>query len=630
MLSAPHFAATGALKCFCYNIDAMSCRRLLTGVLAAVLLAFTVADRSSTASSTAAQPGPQAATPRSRVVLTFPFDNVSGHPSLGWLAEGLAETTVEHIAGFGPDMLSRDERLAILERVGMPAETRLSRASMFKLAEQIGADHVIFGQYVSEGTTLTITARVLRTRPPTLSPEYKQSGTVDQWLQLEARLGWQLLCALEGQPAGSLRCGTAASESQFNAKLAGVPASAFESYARGLSGASNDERLGNLREASRLAPMWMAPAQALAESYFTLRDCDAALPWLARIPLVAWGGVRAGFEAGACQLLRNDPARAESMFKALLSPGAQTAGGSTATAARIPELYSNLGIALARQGKLSEANAATQRATQLRGDEPDYWLNLGLGQLRAKQPAAAVISLQRALTLEPDDPEVRVLHALALEQSGHSEEASNERKTLSAGGAVVPLPQNPGPADLARFDRIQMRIDSDALRPVIVITPGARATPEFPTAGAGSSSAASATSGVAAVAAVWPHRLERLQLHLDHGAQFLSSGDFDDAQRSFLEALLLSPLDPIAHSGLGETYWRQNRPDQGVREFRASLAGRDDAATRVLLARLLIEQKRSAEARTELQRALTLEPNNTDARQLLADLPGQSAPGSSR
>jgi cytochrome c-type biogenesis protein CcmH/NrfG len=120
---------------------------------------------------------------------------------------------------------------------------------------------------------------------------------------------------------------------------------------------------------------------------------------------------------------------------------------------------------------------------------------------------------------------------------------------------------------------------------------------------------------------------QRITLHIDRGRQFLESGNLDDAQRAFIEALLLAPLDADAHTGLAQVYERQGRPNDGVREYRAALVSRDDLPTRVALAGLLVRQDRAAEARAELQVVLSRDAGNAKARALLEQLSNRSAPG---
>jgi Tfp pilus assembly protein PilF len=591
-------------RTLCYNYGIMPRRRSSLGVLAAALIVFA---SNTVFSQVRAAPGrPQNGAPRSGIVLTFSFENTGQQVSLDWLGEGLAELTIERLAGQGLYLLSRQERLDELERIGLPVSTRFSRASMLKLGEQADADQVIFGRYASDGRTFSVTARVLHLSPPALSAEFTQSGPLSDLMTLHAHLAWQLLCVLAPSrpdsagrptPAGA-GCGAAASEADFTSRLLPIRPDAFELYIRGLMDSNDTVRIQNLREAARLQPQWDAPAFALGETYFSRRNCPAALPWLVRVPLARPNGILAGFEAGVCHLLRNDSAKAQAAFSALLdrSPGA------------LPGAHSNLGIALARQDKIADALTAFERATQADTEEPDYWLNLGLLQLRAKQPDAAVAPLRRALTLLPTDAEARALLALALEQNGRAEEAAAERERLSSASIRVVLPRNPAAADFARFDRIRMRPDPGALRPAPLAQPSEVA----------SDAAAAAMRGG-----------QRIALHLDRGRQFLDSGNLDDAQRAFIEALLLAPLNASAHAGLAEVYDRQGRPNDSVREYRAALASRDDLATRIALAQLLLRLDRRAEARAELERVMSRDPGNAEAQQLMEQLDNRASSGGS-
>jgi Tfp pilus assembly protein PilF len=367
---------------------------------------------------------------------------------------------------------------------------------------------------------------------------------------------------------------------------------------------SNEEvRLRNLRQAARLEPRWDAPAFALGDAYFSRRNCESALPWLARVPLARPNGVLAGFESGVCHLLRGDPARAEAAFSAILNRP-----NLPSLPRPLPEAQSNLGVALARQEKISEALAVFQQVASADPEEPAYWLNLGLLHLRAQQPEAAIEPLRRVLSLQSIDAEARTLLALALEQTGRNEDAAAERVILSNASTRVVLPRNPTPMDFARFDRIRMRPDPGALRPASLAQ--AADSPGDPVADA-------------------MRGRQRIQFHLDRGRQYLDSGSLEDAQRAFMEALLLAPLDPVAHTGLAEVYTRQGRPNDGVREYRAALASRDDLPTRIALAELLIRQDRRAEARAELRLVLDRDPGNEQALDLLEQLSNGSASGGS-
>ena len=539
---------------------------------------------------------PPAGAPRSQIVLTFPFEDTGEDASLEWLSEGLAELTVERLNGRGYYLLSRQERLDALETAGLPVSPRFTRATMIALGEDVDADQIIFGTYSSDGNTLTISARVLHLSPPSLSPEFSQSGRESDLMSIHARLAGQLHCALASARPGAPGCGPDdPAVSAFAAQLASPSPAAFEAYIRGITDSNDDARLRNLRDAARLQPQWDAPAFALGDAYFTRRECELALPWLTRIPSASARSIPAGFEAGVCYLLRGDPARAQAAFSAVLGRSGQHP---------MTEARSNFGVALARDGKLQEAQAAFEQATRGDAEEPGYWLNLGLLHLRAQRFDAAIEPLRRAVGLQPNDAEARTLLAFALDQAGRADEAQAERLKLADTSTRVILPRNPNAADFARFDRIRMRLDPGALRP-------ASSAPE-------STDVAGNRRG-----------RQRIVMHVERGRQFLDSGNLDDAQRAFIEALLLAPLDADAHTGLAEVYDKQGRPNDGVREYRAALASRDDLTTRVALAELLLRQDRVSEARAETQIVLGRDPDNARAQELLEQLNNRSASGGS-
>jgi Tfp pilus assembly protein PilF/TolB-like protein len=554
--------------------------------------AFAQAPRPATPGTT------QTKAPHFPVVLTFPFENTGQESSLEWLSEGFAELTIQMLSGHGYYLISRQERLNALENIGLPVSTRFSRATMLKLGEIADADEIIFGRYSSDGSTLTVSARVLHLAPPSLSPEFSQSGALADVMAVHARLEDQLSCALASAGPRQAECNAGRQAASTPPQLSDpISPAAFEAYVKGLIESNDDERIRSLREATRLQPTWDAPAFAIGDGYFTRRNCGLALPWLTRVPATSASGPQASFETGVCYLLRGDPVKAQDAFAALLKNAGQSSSA---------EAQNNFGVALARDGKFVEALEAFSRAIRSDAEDPDYWFNLGLLHLRSGTPDPAVDALRRTLALQPRDTEARTLLAFALDQSGRGGEADAERVALNGNATRVVIPRNPAPADFSRFDRIRMRPDFAGMRPAF----------DSPTQE--SSDAADA-----------PRLGQGIALHLERGRQFLESGALDDAQRAFIEALLVAPLDADAHTGLAQVYERQGRPNDGVREYRAALATRDDLPTHVALAGLLIRQDRNAEAGVELRRVLDRDPDNSQAQELLDQLTARFSPNGS-
>src|ERR1700722_17504347 len=82
--------------------------------------------------------GPAAASTATHIetVVVFPFENAGTDAQKDWLGEGLSELTTDSMIGHGPLVFSRDERLAALEKLGLPAYSRFSRATMIKISSE--------------------------------------------------------------------------------------------------------------------------------------------------------------------------------------------------------------------------------------------------------------------------------------------------------------------------------------------------------------------------------------------------------------------------------------------------------------------------------------------------------------
>jgi TolB-like protein len=250
------------------------------------------------------------------IVLVFPFDNGSRDANLEWLGEGLAEITVERLEDRRVSVLSRQERLSALEKMGLPATAEFSHATMIKVAAEADADDVIFGRYLSDGKNITLEARVLRISPPGLSRTFTQTGSLRDLLRAHARLAWQLVCAMQKNqcPAADANLG----ETIFTEPPASLTMDAFETFVKGLLASDDEARLRDFREAARQEPVWDRPPFELGQAYFARSECESALPWYSRVPPDRPDGPEASFNTGVCLLLTRDLVRAEATFSALL------------------------------------------------------------------------------------------------------------------------------------------------------------------------------------------------------------------------------------------------------------------------------------------------------------------------
>ncbi len=107
---------------------------------------------------------------RADTFVVLPFFNVSKNASLGWIGESLSESISEALASGGMLVLDREEREEVYRRLSIRPYALLTRASVIKIADALGAEQVIYGQFdlkdapsgqpASRGT-LQITARLI-------------------------------------------------------------------------------------------------------------------------------------------------------------------------------------------------------------------------------------------------------------------------------------------------------------------------------------------------------------------------------------------------------------------------------------------------------------------------------------
>ena len=543
--------------------------------------------------SAAPVPGRSPSLPQSGVFLVFPFENAGATPRLDWIGAGLEELTIQKLSPAGQQVYSHEDRLDEMDRAGLPPNAKLSRATMLRIAQDLDADYVVFGNFTSDGTSLTVNARVLRVNPVALFPAVRESGPLDSMMNLQTRLTWRLLTTIDHNFPLNLI--------EFSKLQRTIYLGAFEHYIRGLLAGEDDARIRELKEAARLEPNWPDPAFSLGQVYFTRNDCTSALPWFARVLPTNDRSVEAIFATGVCYLRLNQPDKAEKVFSKLQ----EDLRLNMVSGADLPEILNNLAVALARQGKLAAAIPSLARARDLDPDEDDYPFNLGLLSLQNNDFAAATAQFRDAMEREPDNPEDRAFLIYGMERAGKRDEANETRGTALEAfdpNGLPALKLDGKPDSLAKYQRISRGLDTTALRMQL-------ATP------------ATATSAAAESAAP----IDPAVAHIRRGRQELGAGRLDTAEKEFRAALSNDPKNALAHRELADIYRRRGKLDEAVQELQTSLTLRDSATGRVMLARIYLEQKKPEMARAEVEKAVKLAPNYTEARQLLEHL-GKSKP----
>jgi tetratricopeptide (TPR) repeat protein/TolB-like protein len=549
-------------------------RALVFSLLLAAYLAFSTALLAGQAATTRSS-----AVPSSQgIFLVFPFENDGASARLDWLCEGLEELTIQRLSAAGQQVYTHAGRTSEMDREGLPPAARLSHATMLRIAGDLDADFVVFGKFNSDGKSLTVEARMLRVRPTALAAPIRESSSLESLMELHTRVVWKLLAANDrGFPLNL---------ADFSKLQRPLRLDAFEHYIRGLLAGDDDGRMRELKEATRLEPDWPEPAFALGQAYFSHRDCEGALSWLARVPATNPRATEAVFTTGVCRLLLNQPDKAEEVFLGLQDK----MKSHMVAGAELPEILNDLALAQARRGDITAAASSLLRALDLDPDEDDYPFNLGLLYLHGNDATTAAKYFREASDREPDNPEDHAFLIYSLEKTGNKSEANDERKSAAEalGPSALPAVKS---ENLTKLLRVTNELDPATLQLEIA-------------------SRESANSVASSAETVSPSSLVR------KGRQELVAGRVDSAEASFRAALAAAPKDVSAHRGMAEVYRRKNKRTDAIQELQAALEQRDSAADRTTLARIYLEQKKPDLAKTELARALKLAPNYAEAKEL--------------
>ena len=399
---SPAPAFTGACHSRVYNSDILSRLRVIF-----VLALFSAVLRSANAQSSQLPEPPKEPSKATqelpatsnRTVLILPFRNDSKAPGLEWIGEAFSEVLGQRMQSPSVFVISRDDRLYAFDRLGIPVSTQLSRATLIKIAEQMGVDYVVLGNYNYDGNIFSTKAQLLDMRRLHLSPFVTESGSLLQLIDIQAAAAWDLMHVIHPE--------LAATKQDFIADTKNIRLDALENYVRGVIAVSNTEKVRRLKEAIRLNPDYSVAILALGKTYFDQRDYSSAVTWLAKVPQTDKHAAEANFFLGLAAYYSGNIDRAAEAFKVV--------------AERFPltEVYNNLGVAEARRNKYVSLDYL-QKAVQADPTEPDYHFNLALSLSRIGDKQGAIRELKEALSLRPDTEARNYLQALAISNASSS------------------------------------------------------------------------------------------------------------------------------------------------------------------------------------------------------------------
>jgi tetratricopeptide (TPR) repeat protein len=503
----------------------------------------------------------------------IPFENASPTPGLEWVGESFCEAFHDQLSSPLLYVASREERLRAYDRQGVPTGIHASRATLYRIAEQMDVDYAVLGSYRYDGARLNAKLQLLDMRAPKLSLEVVESAPLTDLGNLQAAMAWDLLHLIHSD--------FSLIKDRYVANSPALRLDAQEAYVRGILAATGEEKIQHFREATRLNPEYSVAWLALGKAYYEQRSYEPAIAALDQVrvhqardtsahSLISGATEReANFYLGLAAYARGDFARSESAFEFV--------------AAQVPlaEVFNNLGVVAARRGQ-KKAVEYFHRAIQNDESDADYQFNLGVSLAENGDRAGAARELRAAVEKRPNDGEAKNLLDSLAPQAGSIVSASTSLK----------IPQ----------ERIQRNYQEDAFRQMTTQM-GGWAEQQF--------------------ARVDPSTHARF--HVELGKELMAHGFYAEAESEFRHAAAVDPASAAPLTALAENYEAQGDGAGARAQAEAALRVHESVEAYLVLARTDLRENKVDAAEASIKRALQMEPGNAAGQDLKRTLASMTA-----
>lgn len=508
-------------------------------------------------------------------LLVFPFENLSPRADLNWISESFAQVLSTRLPQPDNYVLDRDERNAAYTQMGMPVDAPLTLASQFKVAQTLGVDWAIVGNFNVTDNRLVARAELLNVKLLKLSQPIEVSGNLTELVDLQTRLAWRLLATHDPDF-------TVGNEDDFIRRFHDIHLDAFENYIRGLMATDDASHLHFFTESDRLDPSDHHAAFALGRFYFEQKDYANSAKWLTKLDASDSDYSEALFLQGVDEFFLGHEQVSEKDFETL------------AKALPLDEVANNLGVLQARRGRYAEALVNFERATQGDPSDADFNFNRGVALWYEARYKEAAESLQAAVQANAGDAEAHTLLAMVFGKLGDDAAEQKEYDWLGAHEVGVAAGQ---PGDVLPLPRLKKNYNGRAYR-LLELT----------------------------LHNVIEQRMANASLrkdidsHLAESKKLLAANRYADAEHELAETVRLDPDDPDVHILLARALEAEGKHQEAATELRHSLMLDDSVDAHVSLAQVYVSMNQLELARAQGQAALKLEPGNQQALELMQQL----------
>jgi tetratricopeptide (TPR) repeat protein len=337
----------------------------------------------------------------------LPFLNkTAASPNLVWIGESVAETVREALGITGIPTLDRNDTLEAYRRLSLRQGIPLTEASVFKIGETLDAESVVYGSFeftppasgpITAGS-LQVTARVLDRRHMRASPDFTETGSLEDLATMEAHLAWRALTLIAP--------GMAPPESEFRTLRTPIRLDAEENYVRGLLAHSTEQKEKYFTAATRIDPHFAHACYQLGQLHYQRKEYKLAVTWLEKVGLADIHSHEANFLLGLARFQTGDYKGAQQTFQMI------------AAAVPLSEVFNNLGAAESRANLQQASIDDFHRALEGDANDPLYRFNLGYALWKKGDFAAAADCFRALLEANPADSAAPLLLTRCMKKQG--------------------------------------------------------------------------------------------------------------------------------------------------------------------------------------------------------------------
>ena len=506
-------------------------------------------------------------------ILVMPFENVTREGRFFWLTEASAVLLTDDLNALGNGAITRQERQQAFERLQVPPSSVLTDATVIRIGQLVGASQVIVGSLQMENDALVVRARSIALDTGRVPADVTERGPLPELFATFERV--------------ARRMGPPSATSSADVERQHPPVTVFESFIKGLLAETPATAVSYLRAALAGQPSFDRARLALWDVYADQGDHGSALAAVAMVADDSPWFHRARFLAGLSQLNLKKYDEAFTTFKAL------------ADADPSPALLNNLGIVQLRRGGTPPGGQPAyffNKAADADPDDEDFLFNLGYAYWLDHDAPAAIYWLREAVRRSPADADAHFVLAAALAVGTNAAEATRERELARRLSDSYAPSRRPGGDVVPKgLERVKQEVELPHARQM-----GTRLT----------TSEQRSTDELA-------------RFYLERGQRLFQEENDRDAMVELNHAIYLSPYLADAHLLLGRSLLRTGRVHEAIDAFKIALWSTETAEAHVALGEAYRQAKDVDAARAEAERALALDPESNEAKQLLARIDGR-------